>query len=301
MSALILMEKETKLFLREGQICCQIASKNSQLLPWQGIKHIVLGKGVDISTQLILCLAEKGVSLLIHGTKNTELASLVSLKSPASSIKLQQYKVFSDSHCCQRLAVMLLKARANMQLNHLQKLHLPVTMMFYQQRDQLQVGQNLMLQEAKISKYYWQQLASILSPWGFTGRVRQPPSDPVNALLSLSSVMVDGLYNHALLVEGLDLGLGFHHKTGYRRQSLICDLKELSRADLESWVVSLFLNKQISNEHFNNSHDGCRLNKQGQAVFYKAWYRFAYQHQKQVSRIAKLAQKIILREVKNAK
>ncbi|WP_166368719.1 CRISPR-associated endonuclease Cas1 [Psychromonas sp. SA13A] len=301
MSALVIMEKETRLFLREGQICYKAISDTSRLLPWKGITHLVIGKGVDISTQLILRLAEKGISLLIHGTKNNELASLVPLRTPTSPIKLQQYQVFSDQHCCHRLSIMLLKVRANMQFNNLRKLQLPVSGDRVKEREQLQTTPNLMLQEAKISKQYWQQLTTILQPWGFTGRIRRPPTDPINALLSLTSVMVDGLYNHSLLIQGLDLGLGFHHQTGYRRQSLICDLKELSRADLEYWVISIFLNKQLTQAHFENNNEGCRLNKEGQVLFYKAWYAFAEQHKKHVDYVCKLAKKVILREVKHAK
>ncbi|MEG3755233.1 CRISPR-associated endonuclease Cas1 [Psychromonas arctica] len=301
MTVLVLMEKETKLFLREGQICCKIASQRSKLLPWSGIQHIVLGKGVDISTQLILCLADKGVTVLIHGSKNNELASVIPLKSPTSSIKLQQYKAFADPLCCRRLSLMLLKIRMSMQFNYLQQLNLSIDKSLYNVKEVLHNSEHLMLQEAKISKYYWQQLSTIFARWGFTGRVRRPPTDPVNALLSLSSVMVDSMYNHALLVQGLDLGLGFHHQTGYRRQSLICDLKELSRVALESWVMTLFVNEQLTQAHFCDVSGGCRLTREGQIIFYKAWYRFAYQHQPFVNRIARLSKKIILREAKHAK
>ncbi|WP_298943928.1 CRISPR-associated endonuclease Cas1 [uncultured Psychromonas sp.] len=301
MSALILIEKETKLFLREGQICCKIASDVGRIFPWKGIQHIVLGNSVEISTQLILKLAEKEISLLVHGTKNNELASIVPLKAPTSAIKLQQYQVFADKECCKRLSIILLTIKANMQFNNLKKLNMGIDPMLFSERDQLKTNSNLMLQEAKISKYYWQKLTSILNMWGFKGRVRRPPTDPINALFSLTSTMVDSLYNQALLKQGLDLGMGFHHQTGYRRQSLICDLKELSRSDLEYWVISLFLKETLTQAHFDNTPQGCRLNRAGQTLFYKAWYTFTDRHKVHVHHICTLAKKIILREVKNAK
>ncbi|WP_407635428.1 CRISPR-associated endonuclease Cas1 [Dickeya parazeae] len=47
---------------------------------------------------------------------------------------------------------------------------------------------------------------------GFQGRQRQPPGDPINALLSLSSTLEDQALIRPLLAEGFDINLGLHHK-----------------------------------------------------------------------------------------
>ncbi|PSW62158.1 hypothetical protein C0W54_07450 [Photobacterium kishitanii] len=64
---------------------------------------------------------------------------------------------------------------------------------------------------------------------------------PVNALVSLTSILEDPSYAKALLGQGLDIGLGIRHSTGYYHHSLLFDIKELTRSKLEYWVAGLFL------------------------------------------------------------
>ena len=47
--------------------------------------------------------------------------------------------------------------------------------------------------------------------WGFKGRNRRPPRDPVNALLSLTYSMAQGPVGRLALRHGLDPALGFLH------------------------------------------------------------------------------------------
>ncbi len=56
--------------------------------------------------------------------------------------------------------------------------------------------------------------------WGFTGRNRRPPKDPVNALLSLGYTLLLGEVHKAVLARGLDPGIGFLHAPYPGRHSL---------------------------------------------------------------------------------
>ncbi|MFK0571719.1 CRISPR-associated endonuclease Cas1 [Endozoicomonas sp.] len=95
---------------------------------------------------------------------------------------------------------------------------------------------------------------------GFTGRQRQPPPDPVNALLSLTYTQLYLLAWEVCLMVGLDPALGFFHEFAANRQSLACDLMEPLRPMAEVWVMQLF-NQQVfrSRDFSAKSGKGCQL------------------------------------------
>ncbi len=79
---------------------------------------------------------------------------------------------------------------------------------------------------------------------GFNSRQRQPPPDPVNALLSLTYTQIYLLAWEVCLLVGLDPAIGFFHECAANRQSLACDLMEPLRPVAELWVLQLF-NQQV--------------------------------------------------------
>jgi len=67
---------------------------------------------------------------------------------------------------------------------------------------------------------------------GFTRRVRRPPTDPVNSILSLLYTFLMNRVYAAVRVAGLDPYPGFLHTLDYGRYSLVLDLMEEFRPSL---------------------------------------------------------------------
>lgn len=106
---------------------------------------------------------------------------------------------------------------------------------------------------------------------GFYQRLRRPPPDPVNALLSLSFTLI---YHEAIrqcYCHGLDPWLGVYHLPSPGRRSLACDLVEPLRPAIESWVVDCFLEGEFDASQFSLGEGHCMLGKQGRTHFYEAW------------------------------
>jgi CRISPR-associated protein Cas1 len=118
--------------------------------------------------------------------------------------------------------------------------------------------------------YGW--LATVLpGAWGFAGRNRRPPRDPVNALLSLGYTLLGGEMLGAVQAAGLDPALGFLHGVVPGRESLVLDLIEPLRPGVDAFVLGL-LDRTLTPQHFTNqAEQGCRLNKDGRGLFYQAW------------------------------
>ena len=112
----------------------------------------------------------------------------------------------------------------------------------------------------------------------FNGRVRRPPTDAVNALLSFTYSMITQECVSALTGVGLDPYVGFLHKDRPGRPSLALDLLEEFRAYwAERFVLTLINRKQFQKDDFIVEATGAvRLTDSARKKFFTA-----YQERKQ--------------------
>lgn len=112
----------------------------------------------------------------------------------------------------------------------------------------------------------------------FPGRVRRPPTDPVNALLSFVYSLVTQECVSALLGVGLDPFVGFLHQDRPGRPSLALDLLEEFRAAwADRFVLTLINRKQIRSNDFITEASGAVILTEASRKMLLA----AYQERKQ--------------------
>lgn len=96
------------------------------------------------------------------------------------------------------------------------------------------------------SAHYFGVLDCLLNAgWSFTGRLRRPPPDPVNALLSFGYTVLTNYVASAVNVVGLDPLIGFLHAPGYGRPCLALDLVEEFRPLIVDSAVLRVINNGI--------------------------------------------------------
>jgi len=120
----------------------------------------------------------------------------------------------------------------------------------------------LMLVEAQSSRQHFKALGAVTPPgFEWNGRNRQPPRDSVNALLSLTYMMVMGEAVSMCYACGLDPFIGFLHQLDYGRPSLALDILEPLRAlYCDHFVIRLLQSDFFSDDDFTcNEENGCRL------------------------------------------
>ncbi len=108
----------------------------------------------------------------------------------------------------------------------------------------------------------------------FTGRVRRPPPDPANALLSLAYVLLGNLLSGLIEARGLDPSIGFYHELRPGRPSLALDLvEELRSPVVDRFVLRLCNLRIIRPEMFTEDPDqkGVRLTQAGLKIFLREW------------------------------
>jgi CRISPR-associated protein Cas1 len=114
--------------------------------------------------------------------------------------------------------------------------------------------------------------------WKFTGRNRQPPKDPVNALLSLGYTLLMSDVRQSLISSGFDPSLGFLHQDAAGRESLALDFTEIFRAGVDCFVLTWLATQDLDDSDFYyRTIEGCRLSKQARPKFFGAWAAYREQ------------------------
>jgi CRISPR-associated protein Cas1 len=125
------------------------------------------------------------------------------------------------------------------------------------------------------AKRYFAQWSSSLLPEGvrFAGRIRRPPLDPVNALLSFGYTLLQTRCVAAAEHVGLDPHVGFLHSIRPGRPSLALDLMEEFRASVvDRLVLTLINRRQLSEHDFQQDPvGGCRMTETARAAFLAAY------------------------------
>ncbi|MHB8579662.1 MAG: CRISPR-associated endonuclease Cas1, partial [Ignavibacteriaceae bacterium] len=118
--------------------------------------------------------------------------------------------------------------------------------------------------EGKASAVYFESYSKLFSAeWKFYGRVKHPPKDPINCMLSICYMV---LFNHiatALQIAGLNPDIGFYHISRGRYPALASDLVEEFRFITDSRVLYMIKRNiiKLSDFTFNEgSRYPCSLN-----------------------------------------
>ena len=126
------------------------------------------------------------------------------------------------------------------------------------------------------ARYYFGALADTLDPlWCFRGRVRQPPTDPVNAMLSYGYTLLFYNIYSFLRARGLNPNVGYLHPLRAGHPALASDLIEEFRAPVVDAVVfKMVFTDKISPDDFSFPSlpgEPCKLGGQARAKFIRSF------------------------------
>ena len=129
--------------------------------------------------------------------------------------------------------------------------------------------------EGAAAASYFSAFASCLnrSDFVFGGRVKRPPGNPVNAMLSFGYMV---LWNHLLSlveIQGLDPYYAFLHQDSERHPALASDIIEEFRAPIIDSLVLYLINQGMMSavDDFEFRDGGCFLNESGRRKFLKTF------------------------------
>ena len=117
--------------------------------------------------------------------------------------------------------------------------------------------------------------------WGFNHRNRQPPKDPVNALLSYGYTFLYSIMGSLIHVIGLTPWQGFYHQQHGRHQALASDMMEPFRHIVESTVLSIINRQQLKPDDFAITQQGCQMSTEARKTFMRYLLAAFTQHRGQ--------------------
>jgi CRISPR-associated protein Cas1 len=126
--------------------------------------------------------------------------------------------------------------------------------------------------EGKMRERYYRAWPHILTgEWAFDRRVRRPPDNEVNALISFGNGVIYTACLGELYRTQLTPTISYLHEPGARRFSLALDLAEIFKPLLVDRAIFRLLNTgQLTAKHFDTTLHGCTLTDAGKRLYLAA-------------------------------
>lgn len=232
---------------------------------------VALGYDIGASAHLMAACAQAGVTLSFCTPHGRFLAATQGFTPGNVLLRRTQYRVSDDLNASLKIAVPMIAAKlanARTVLLRAQRDHGPcpeldacaaVLIRNAQMTLRSENLDSLRGLEGDAAGSYFAVFSRLIKADNlpFAGRVRRPPTDPVNALLSFLYSLLAHDCRSALESVGLDAAVGFLHRDRPGRPSLALDLMEEFRPVLADRTALTLLNrKQLTARDFRTQESG---------------------------------------------
>lgn len=136
-----------------------------------------------------------------------------------------------------------------------------------------QIKQILQVEGEIWQRFYSEFIHIMPESFVFNRRVKRPPDNPVNALISFGNTLLYGKTVSAIYRTHLDQRISFLHELAERRFSLSLDISEAFKPVLVfKTIFDLVNNKKLQvDKHFEKKYNYCLLNEEGRNIFIRAF------------------------------
>ena len=258
MSTLYLTQQDSVLRKEDERLKVTLKGETLLDLPMLKVSEVVVMGRVTVTPYTVAALMERNV----HLTYLTEHGRYIGRIEPAFSknslLRRAQYATAFDEHRTLSLAkgfvagklanlrVTLLRAARNTEGLDVDNA-VEAIRGAERRAEKADDLETLRGHEGEGSAVYFGMFDKLIKTKGFsfTKRVRRPPTDPVNALLSFGYALLANDVHAAVNVLGFDPYCGYLHADRYGRPSLALDVMEEFRPLVVDAVVLACLNKLI--------------------------------------------------------
>jgi len=130
---------------------------------------------------------------------------------------------------------------------------------------------NLMGVEGNIRQIYYSCWTKIMNKEiDFERRVKRPPDNMINALISFGNMIVYTACLSEIYRTQLNPLIGYLHEPGERRYTLSLDIAEIFKPIITDRIIFKVINQNmIGEENFSNKYNYCVMNESAKKVFVK--------------------------------
>jgi CRISPR-associated protein Cas1 len=219
-------------------------------LPYHKLEAVLLFGNVQVTTQALGEMLEKGVRLSLFSSVGRFRGALTSPEGRNIDLRLKQFEMYRNGARCLDLARRTLAAKVANGMAVLRRYDAgePACEPLGEALAAIPgAGELAALEgyEGSAARAYFPALMRFnQSEFAWPGRVKHPATDPLNALLSLTYTLVMQELMGWLEGLGLDPFLGFLHQADYGRPSLALDLMEPFRHPVADRFVLGMVNRR---------------------------------------------------------
>lgn len=272
---------------KDGDQLKLFSAKDGLLLqiPLTQVEQLVLMGNVTVTAPVVRALLDRGVGLAYMTGDGRFLGRLQPPESKNVPLRWNQFQFAADPSRQVQIARAMVRGKVLNQRTLLQRAAREGVSDLGEAIDHLRalverldravtVDEVRGVEGAAAAAYFreWPKLIRVLG-FPFPGRVRRPPTDPVNALLSLGAVLLLNEVLSACQVVGFDPYVGYLHMDRYGRPALALDLMEEFRPVFVDATVLAFINRRmVEPEDFDTVvGGGRRLKPHALKKFLGAW------------------------------
>lgn len=274
---LYLLENDGHLGREGDALVVQAQGAPDRRIPAARVHQVLAFGATHLSSGAIALCLEQRIPVMLLSGRGRHFGVIDPLGTPRIGLLKAQMSAVDDSALCLRVAQALIQAKLANSLLMLRRWHRrhrkpqlhDAILRLADARNRVGRMSDLDalrgLEGAGAAAYFAAMVSLLPEEWKFLRRRRQPPPDPVNAMLSYGYTLL--YYNTLTLVltRGLQPHVGMLHATRAGHHALVSDLMEPFRPIVvDAIVIDLALNGGVRPAHFNwpeQDGEGCLMNK----------------------------------------
>ena len=235
----VIIDKESHIELKGGVILA-----DGIKIPLQAVDLLILSSYADISLKDLAKIAKKDVAVLLVTSKPKEFLLLQKRYQKGGDLKASQYYALDRRV---EIAKEILAKKIERSYLALRRLGLDFEMgIFQKELDDVRDMETLLGIEGNVAKRYFALYFSLFPKvWAKGVRSKNPPKDPINALLSYCYTIYYYEIATWLGYYGFEPMIGYLHTPFRSHMALASDILELFRSDIDTLVARLVLDKEM--------------------------------------------------------
>lgn len=266
-----------------GTLVVQVSGGARRRFPVHALRHVVVAGEARLTTSVLTLVGRSDIRLTILDHYGNVAGAFEPLGSPASgTVRLAQARHALDPALRLALARRIVRGtmrnlRANLSYRSYRgnaALRPAIDAIAELERKTEDVAgiEALMGLEGNARSWYFDAWPLIDARLSFGNRVRRPPNNPINCLLSWFNGLCYAAMRHAIAQTHLDGCISFLHAPTEARHSLALDLAEPFKPALaDTLIFEAVLRDRLDESWFHREDGACRLTEMGRLRTLEMW------------------------------
>jgi len=268
----LFISRDAKLKRRENTLSVTVGGKTKSF-PIEKIRHLVLLGESSLNTKLLGLCGQNGVRISVFDYYGYFKGAFEPIEQNASGrVKLAQAKLILEPEKRMAVAREIVRGAAhNMRANLTyykyrgnKQLSKPISEITQLMERFAKDSDKLMGFEGQITQTYFAAWQLIDQRLDFLPRVRRPPNNPINCLISFINQLTYTVTRHEAFKTHLEETLSFLHTPSTGRSSLSLDLSEPFKPLLShALIIKMVRKNMFDNSWFDQKEGVCLLTETG--------------------------------------